>query len=124
MSISPDGKRIAYKAIGEIWTMNIDGSNQRQLTKSVPNVFDSTWSPDGKGISAFSPSKFISFTSSGPIVGGGGDLFQLVVAPADDKLYDLNAEAFSNITTSGNTITGESLVASNGLILITYVMVR
>ncbi len=118
MSISPDGTRMAYRAIGEIWTMNIDGTNQRQLTNSVPNVYYPTWSPDGKHI-CFLATKFISFAGPGPIVGGGGDLLQLVVAPADDKLYDLNKEAFETITGSG-VINGDNLVAKNGLILITY----
>ena len=37
---------------GQIWTMNPDGSNQKQLTdEPAPTVSDNpTWSPDGKKI--------------------------------------------------------------------------
>jgi hypothetical protein len=117
MSVSPDGKRIAYRADGEIWTMNVDGTNQRQLTNSVPNVFDPTWSPDGKHI-CFLATKFIA--STGPIVGGGGDLLQLVVAPADDKLYELSTDVFE-VFTGTQVINGETLRSKNGLIIITEV---
>lgn len=117
MSISPDGRRMAYRADGEIWTMNIDGTNQRQLTNSVPNVFDPTWSPDGRHI-CFLATKFIA--STGPIVGGGGDLLQLVVAPADDKLYELSTDVFE-VFTGTQVINGENLRSKNGLIIITEV---
>jgi len=50
-------KRIAYwsgieRRYGQIWTMNPDGSNQKQLTdEPEPAVSDNpTWSPDGKKI--------------------------------------------------------------------------
>jgi len=58
--ISPDGKRIAYsigvvdkaanKTLTQIYVMNIDGSNQRQITKAAGSSSSPRWSPDGKHI--------------------------------------------------------------------------
>jgi Tol biopolymer transport system component len=52
-SWSPDGKRIAYvsssfRVNNQIFVMNADGSEQRQLTTDLPiNPQDLQWSPDG-----------------------------------------------------------------------------
>lgn len=50
-----DGKLIYSTDAGDIWTMNHDGSNQRQLTSNVHKDFSPCSSPDGR---------FIYFTSS------------------------------------------------------------
>lgn len=44
-SWSPDGHKIVFFRTSEVFTMNADGSNQLQLTKSLPNVLTSS-SPD------------------------------------------------------------------------------
>jgi len=59
-SWSPDGTQIAFTSnragVNEIWIMNTDGSNQKQLTKTVASgIIDEgsngpSWSPDGKRI--------------------------------------------------------------------------
>ena len=45
---SPDGKRIAYDAGGDIWVVNADGSRRINLTRSPVSESAVTWSPDGK----------------------------------------------------------------------------
>lgn len=51
---SPDGSRIAYERLGppfpgpQVWVMNADGSEQRQLTTRVGGW--PSWSPDGRRI--------------------------------------------------------------------------
>ena len=52
-SISPDGKHIAFisdkDGLSNVWVMDIDGSNLRQVTKEKSNLIHSPkWSPDGE----------------------------------------------------------------------------
>ncbi|MFV0388004.1 MAG: amidohydrolase family protein [Pyrinomonadaceae bacterium] len=56
-AISPDGKQVAFVSdrdgISNIWTMNIDGTNLRQVSKEKQNIVHSPkWSPDGEYIVA------------------------------------------------------------------------
>jgi eukaryotic-like serine/threonine-protein kinase len=50
---SPDGSQIAYVAPGnkgnglDIWVMNADGSNPRNVTMHLGDEFDPVWMPDG-----------------------------------------------------------------------------
>jgi len=50
--ISPDGFKIAYTVKkNEIWVMNADGSQKKQLLKAEPEkISDWLWSPDSKKI--------------------------------------------------------------------------
>jgi Tol biopolymer transport system component len=52
---SPDGSRIAYVALtapvgGDIWVIDADGSDQRQLKSGAPDELGVAWSPDGSQI--------------------------------------------------------------------------
>lgn len=54
-AVSPDGKRIAFVALGtggdnEIFVMNIDGSNRVQLTNNNAQDYTPRWSPAGTAI--------------------------------------------------------------------------
>ena len=42
--------KAANKTITQIWTMNIDGSKQRQITNGTSSSSEPRWSPDGKKI--------------------------------------------------------------------------
>jgi TolB protein len=62
--ISPDGKRIAYIAVKggvpNVCTMNLDGSDQRQITFRKARCGRVRWSPDGKRLA------FVSFEGRFP----------------------------------------------------------
>jgi Tol biopolymer transport system component/imidazolonepropionase-like amidohydrolase len=56
-AVSPDGKKIAFSSdrggLSNIWVMDIDGTNLKQVTKEKNNIMHSPkWSPDGEYIVA------------------------------------------------------------------------
>jgi len=117
---SPDGSRIAFtsdRAGGNnIWIMNADGSDKRQLTKESFRLLNQpTWSPDGRFIAA--KKHFTTERSLGTgeiwiyhVSGGGGvqvierrnedlqkELGEPVFAPNGKAIY------YTRNTTGGNT---------------------
>ncbi|HEY0112500.1 MAG TPA: amidohydrolase family protein [Allosphingosinicella sp.] len=117
---SPDGKRIAFTSDrgggDNIWIMNSDGSDKRQLTKEQFNLLNGpAWSPDGRFIAA--RKHFTTSRSLGTgeiwvyhVAGGGGvplverpspqhqkELGEPVFAPNGESLY------FSRDVTPGAT---------------------
>jgi hypothetical protein len=55
---SPDGRRLAFRARGRIFTMKADGSKRRPITEGPRRYSHPTWSPDGRYIA---------------VIGGEGD---------------------------------------------------
>ena len=50
LSWSPDGGKIAFEENGDIFTINIDGSNRTNLTRDPAGDFEPSWSADGSRI--------------------------------------------------------------------------
>ncbi|RGP42177.1 Protein TolB [Altererythrobacter insulae] len=117
---SPDGSRIAFTSDrgggDNIWIMNSDGSDKRQLTKENFRLLNQpTWSPDGRFIVA--KKHFTTGRSLGTgelwmyhVSGGGG--VQLVARPNEqfqkelgEPIYSPDGEAiyYTRNTTGGNT---------------------
>jgi Tol biopolymer transport system component len=47
---SPDGSRIAFTRLGEIYVIGADGRNEKRLTTTAQPVAFPAWSPDGRTI--------------------------------------------------------------------------
>jgi imidazolonepropionase-like amidohydrolase/Tol biopolymer transport system component len=117
---SPDGSRIAFTSDrgggDNIWVMNADGSDKRQVTKEDFRLLNQpTWSPDGRFIAA--KKHFTTERSAGTgeiwmfhVSGGGGvpvverasealqkELGEPVFAPDGTAIY------YTRNTTPGNT---------------------
>ncbi|MEL7198792.1 MAG: amidohydrolase family protein [Pseudomonadota bacterium] len=117
---SPDGSRIAFTSDrgggNNIWIMNADGSDKRQLTKESFRLLNQpTWSPDGRFIAA--KKHFTTQRSLGTgeiwmyhVSGGGGvqvvkrrdealqkELGEPIFAPDGKAIY------YTRNTTGGNT---------------------
>lgn len=93
-AVSPDGKKIAFISdrggLSNLWVMNIDGTNMKQISKETANLIHSPkWSPDGEYIAVM---KGIMSTRSIPAgeiwlyhkTGGGG----LVIKKRDSGKRD------------------------------------
>ncbi len=50
LSVSPDGKRVAFAAGGDVWMAPIGGGDATRLTAAAGAERSPTWSPDGKRI--------------------------------------------------------------------------
>ncbi|HEX7047154.1 MAG TPA: amidohydrolase family protein [Gammaproteobacteria bacterium] len=98
---SPDGDEIAFtsdRAGGDnIWIMNADGSEPRQLTdESFRLLNNPTWTPDGEYIAARKHFTGTRSLGSGEIWlyhTGGGEGLQMTEKPNDQK--DVNDPSFS-----------------------------
>jgi Tol biopolymer transport system component/imidazolonepropionase-like amidohydrolase len=47
-ALSPDGKRIAFVALGDVWLVSSEGGKPEQLTHDAALEADVAWSPDGR----------------------------------------------------------------------------
>ena len=88
--LSPDGKRVAFiarrKGLPQVCTIDIDGSDLRQLTSRSTPCGRVRWSPDGKRVA------FVSFVGKYPqlfvIDAAGGKPMQLT--SVDGAVYSVN----------------------------------
>ncbi|HEX8256560.1 MAG TPA: amidohydrolase, partial [Allosphingosinicella sp.] len=100
---SPDGRQIAFTSDrgggDNIWLMNVDGSNKRQMTKETFNLLNNpSWSPDGRYIAA--RKHFTTYRSLGTgeiwlyhVAGGKG--VALVERPSKQHQKELGEPAFT-----------------------------
>ncbi len=100
---SPDGTKIAFtsdRAGGEnIWIMNVDGSDKRQVTKeSFRLLNNATWSADGQYLAArkhFTTQRSLGVGEIWLYHVSGGDGVQLVKRPSEAHQKELGEPIFS-----------------------------
>lgn len=100
---SPDGSRIAFtsdRAGGDnIWTMGVDGSDAKQITKESFRLLNNpTWSPDGQFIAAkkhFTTSRSLGTGEIWLYHVDGGNGVKLVSKPSDSHQKELGEPIFS-----------------------------
>jgi len=63
---SPDGKRLAFSAVGKIWTMDLPDGKPQRLTQSPLREYEAAFSPDGQWIA------YVTWSDS-----DGGDLWKI-----------------------------------------------
>jgi imidazolonepropionase-like amidohydrolase/Tol biopolymer transport system component len=95
-ALSPDGKRVAFSAIGKLWLMDLPGGKPRRLTTAV-NVVESSpaWTPDGQSI-----------VYATWVDGLGGDIHQISAAGGASKNLTMAPAMYSrlNFTPSGSKL--------------------
>ena len=84
-AISPDGSQVAFSYQGDIWRMQIDGSDPRRLTIHEAYEANPVWSPDGAWI-AFSGGRYGN-NDVYAIAAGGGIPNRLTYHSAGDMAY-------------------------------------
>ncbi|MFN0277184.1 MAG: hypothetical protein ACKVRN_01140 [Pyrinomonadaceae bacterium] len=85
LSWSPDGSKIAFDDEGEIFTINIDGTNRTNLTNHPANDIAPAWSPDGNSI-LFDSSR-VGYSSMHIMKTDGSDVKAL---PSEGYRWDLS----------------------------------
>ena len=54
VDVSPDGKTLLFDALGDLWTVPIEGGEAKGLTQGIPWDYQPRFSPDGKSIAFIS----------------------------------------------------------------------
>lgn len=97
VTVSPDGKTLAFDLLGDIYTMPITGGNATQLTKDIGWQMQPVFSPNGK---------HIAYTSDE----GGGDNIWIMHADGSEPRVVTN-ETFRLLNSPAWSPDGEFIVA-------------
>ena len=105
---SPDGKRIAFESWrdrnAEIYVMDADGSNPRNLTNHPFKDWEPSWSPDGRRIVFVSDREVDANPDIFVMNADGGNPKNLTNHPEDDLAPAWFGPAFS-VAPAGKTLT-------------------
>jgi len=83
LTVSPDGKRIAFDLLGILWTIPVTGGPATRLTGDFDDLGQPDWSPDGKSIivQSYRTGNFHIWS----IPASGGAFTQLTDGLCDDR---------------------------------------
>ncbi len=103
---SPSGNKILYQkkenGVWNIWTMNPDGSNKRQLTSNMGNCTDATFTTDGKEI-VFSSDYQVDNANIYKISLDGGKLKKLSAFKGYDGAPSISSDGKTLVFESSNS---------------------
>jgi Tol biopolymer transport system component/imidazolonepropionase-like amidohydrolase len=111
-ALSPDGKRVAFQAVGRVWIMDLPGGAPRRLTpSSFPyHEYAPAWSPDGQSL-AFASWSDDEHGHLYKIAAGGGEPRQLTRAAAEyqNPAWTPDGSGIVVVRSSGATLRGQML---------------
>ncbi|MCA1637998.1 MAG: FG-GAP-like repeat-containing protein [Acidobacteria bacterium] len=81
MSWSPDGAKIAFQDLTDIFIINVDGSNRVNLTNGQGNNSEPTWSPDGSRLAFARSINDGRYTEIYTMNVNGSDVRQITISP-------------------------------------------
>lgn len=78
---SPDGRRVALSALGDLWVMDLPSGTPRRIAGTADGEYHPTWSPDGQWIA------YVTWSSTGGFIhkiraDGSGQPVRLTNEPA------------------------------------------
>ncbi len=105
-AISPDGKRIAFSYLGDLWLVAAEGGKANRLTDHEAYEREPVWSPDGKWL-AFSSNRY-----------GNNDVFIMPASGGKPKqlTFHTGGDLATGFTPDGNWVIFQSSRSSSSSI--------
>jgi len=115
-SASPDGRRLAFQAVGRVWIMDLPDGQPRRLTPDSfePLEMSPAWSPDGRWI-AFTSWADADLGHVWRIPAGGGQPQQLTTQPGEYLNTVWSSDGQQIVVTRGSGATLRGRTVSNNL---------
>lgn len=107
-----DGNKISYLSRGQIWTMNLDGTNKSKLTQTETDIEGFLFSPDGKKVIILQSIPFHEIIKKNPDdlpMATGRLVTDLMYRHWDHYVESIQHPYLAEVTTEGITIVKDIL---------------